>query len=367
MKFGMGKGRNSIIISVIIAAFVIGMIVLPTADAVNPKQIEVVGAKNKDLEKELLLDQCTFTLLSPAGESTIIQDAQKKNKVSLEIPDDAEITAAQCLFVDGSIGDEFTLELEEDGKTKVTVIHPRTIAIDSFFDVVLETETTSDSFFDVFFDLGSFFDVFFEVETPRDSTCPVGEELKLNEDSTAWECATADTIDSFFDVFFDIVLGTDTNTQGLADLKEWHEMQDARIDALEERIVVLEAGLPPPPPIECDVFDTRALTANFVSAVQGPDEVTYTLTNNFDCELTFAQGFKSKLNRSGASNSFEVMELTLGPFEAIEIVKVVPNQHVDTTWTIFNDVSETDPTPVGNCAVFGTPDTCPVSGQFFFR
>jgi len=334
--------------------------VMMDADAQKPKEIVVVGAKAKDLEKELLLDQCTFTLLSPTGESTIIQDAKKKNKVSLKIPDDAEITAVQCLFVDGSIGEEFTVELGEDGKTKVTVIHPRTIAIDSFFDVVFETDTTPNSFFDVFFEVDSFFDVFFDVETPRNETCPDGEELKLNDDSSTWECATADTVDSFFDVFFDLLA--------------WHEMQDEKITELEERIVVLEAGLPPPAPIECNVFNTLALTTTFVTNVgtdpeTGEDIVTYTLTNNFDCELTFAQGFKSVVTSSGAPNSFELVELTLGPFEEIEVVSQVPvpSPSRDVRWTIFNQVSLTDPTPVGNCADFNGLTTCPLSGNFFFR
>ena len=173
-------------------------------------------------------------------------------------------------------------------------------------------------------------------------------------------------VDSFFDVCYRIELG-EKNAEDIAEIQN-QVCPDGEvvvgIDANGKIICRLFEVGPPPTP-ECDVFDTRILTTTFVDANISTGEVTYTLTNNFDCELTFAQGFKSIITSSGASNSFELVELTLGPLEELEVVSVVPipDPKRDVRWTIFNQVSLADTTPVGNCG----SSTCPISGNFFFR
>ena len=193
-----------------------------------------------------------------------------------------------------------------------------------------------------------------------DSGCADNEVLKWDDTLGTWICSIA----------FDSTALEEKTQQNMMDIAEIQNQvcPDGEvvigIDANGNIICRLFEVGPPPTP-ECDVFDTRVLTTTFVSADAGTGEVTYTLTNNFDCELTFAQGFKSIITSSGASNSFELVELTLGPLEELEVVSEVPipSPKRDVRWTIFNQVSLADTTPVGNCG----SSTCPISGNFFFR
>lgn len=194
-----------------------------------------------------------------------------------------------------------------------------------------------------------------------DSGCADNEVLKWDDTLETWICSIA----------FDSTALDEKTQQNMMDIAE---IQNQRCPDGEFVIGINANGkiicnAPSVTPAECDVFDTRALTTTFVSADIGTGQVTYTLKNNFDCELTFARGFKSIITSSGASNSFELVGQTLGPFEEIEFVGNVPipSPRTDVRWTIFNQVSLTDPTPVGNCAVSGGPFTCPLSGTFFFR
>jgi len=165
-------------------------------------------------------------------------------------------------------------------------------------------------------------------------------------------------VDSFFDVFYRIELG-EKNAEDIADIQN-QVCPDGEvvvgIDANGKIICRLFEVGPPPTP------------ETLVKADLAARAVTYTLKNNQDCELTYLQGFKSIITIRNAQNSFELVELTLGPLEELEVVSEVPipSPKTDVRWTIFNQISLDNPTSFGNCVVFTTPDLCPISGNFIF-
>jgi len=176
-------------------------------------------------------------------------------------------------------------------------------------------------------------------------------------------------VDSFFDVFYRIELG-EKNAEDIADIQN-QVCPDGEvvvgIDANGKIICRLFEVGPPPTP-DCDVFGPDSLTTTLVKADLAARAVTYTLKNNQDCELTYLQGFKSIITIRNAQNSFELVELTLGPLEELEVVSEVPipDPKESVRWTIFNQISLDNPTSFGNCVVFTTPDLCPISGNFIF-